>query len=269
MVDGRVGVGPTLYELALGAALWSRDDLYVEDEDGFANTWRWSSDPDIVLADDPYDEFSESSGGDTLLDAATGDTLFYSDTQLYSQNSLITDDAVAVGDRFGELQVLSRETGEPAWDEDLSGLTLTEASDAYWSGIVSTDSALVVMGTDEIVGFTDFGPAPDDLAGASEDGGSDDSDSDDEDSGTSYATDCGSEPTLSPVKSAAAYGGITITFTVSAVCPGGQWLSSSAQTISMTADTDLGAQLLLRGCSTSATARSGCRTTPRSPSPCR
>ena len=252
VVDGRVGAGDTLYDLASGAPLWSRDDLYVEDENGFSNTWRWSSDPDIVLADDAYDEFSGSSGGDTLLDAATGDTLFYSDTQLYSDNSVITEDAVAVGDEFGQLQVLSRETGESAWDEDLSDLTLTEEGDAYWSGMVSTDSALVVMGADAIVGFTDFGPAPDDLAGSSEDSGSDDDDSDGDDSdgddgGTSYATDCGSEPTFTPAESEAAYGGVTITFTVSAVCPGGQWLSSSAQTISMTADTDLGAQLYASG----------------------
>jgi len=242
VVNGQVGVGDTLYDLASGAPLWSRADLYVLDDDGFANTWRWSSDPDVALVDDPYDDYSESYGGSTLVDAATGDTLFHSDTQLYTENSVITDDAVVVGDRYGELQVLARETGEQAWSEDLSDLTYNEDGDASWSGMVSTDAALVVMGSDEVVGFTDFGPAPDHLAGSSEDSGSDDGDGD-----TTYATDCGSEPEFTPVESAAAYGGVTVTFTVTAICPGGQWLSSSAQTLTLTADTDLGSQVYASG----------------------
>ncbi len=245
VVDGRVGAGDTLYDLASGSPLWSREDLYVVDDSGYGNSFRWSSDEDVVMADDAYDEVDDTAG-ETLLDAGTGETLFHSDTQLYSENSVVSEDAVVVGDRYGQLRVLSRQDGRDAWEADLGEATLTGDGDAYWSGIVETDSALVVMGDDEVIGFTDFGPAPEDLAapddataGGSTEGGDE---GNGEDGGTSYATDCGSEPVFTPVEAQAAYGGVTTTYTVTAVCPGGQWLSSSAQQVTMTAETAFGTQ---------------------------
>lgn len=240
VVDGRIGIGDTLYDLATGDPLWSREDLYVTDEDGYANPWRWADDPSAILIDDPYvDDYQ--TVGDTVVDATSGEPMLYSESALYSTNSTFTDDAVAAGQDDGRLQVFSRSTGEIAWERDLADVVFNDDLE-WWSGVVSTDSSLVVAGYDQVTGFSDFGDVPGTGTDADADGSDDGSDG-----GTSYATDCGSEPTFTPVESEASYGGVTTTFTVTAVCPGGQWLSSSTQLITMTADTDSGSQLFASG----------------------
>ena len=227
--NGLVGIGDTLYDLATGSSRWDRSDLLVYDEYGSSNFWAWTDEPGFVVVDDggDYDD-----PGATLLDGSTGDTITHVEGYLSSDNSAFTDDAVITADDFAVVSVTSLE-GALAWDRSLPEVYGGE-DEGGWGDVVVSRNAVVVVGTDGLAGFTGFtGTA----SGDGSDEASDDEGDDDDgtgDGGTSYATDCGSEPELTPVEAEAANGGVTITFELTAVCPSGQWLSADTQLVTVT-----------------------------------
>ena len=226
--DGTVGVADTLWDLASGTARWSRADLVTNAEDEFSS-WTWSTDHSVVIVPDS----SDASTGATVLDGADGSEVGWVEGQADPDDFASTNDAFVIGDFYGTLSAASRATGETMWSRDVLDVVNTDEDSGFGLlQVAMAETSIVAAGEYGLMGFTDFSADPE---RASDDGG------------TTYATDCGSEPVFTPIESEAAYGGVTTTFTVTAVCPGGQWLSSSAQTITMTADTDAGTQVYASG----------------------
>ncbi|WP_183097797.1 PQQ-binding-like beta-propeller repeat protein [Nocardioides pelophilus] len=224
IVEGRVGIGDTLYDVATGQPIWSAPDLAGYDPDSVS--WEWASGYDYVFANDPYDPYDEyDDGGTTLVTASTGEPLWHSETPLGNYDTVLTDDAIAtVSDEIPyEVVVRDLDDGEVAWTASVDDAVESEYP------LVSpalTARALIIRSDDAILGFTDFPTS----------GGSDEGDTTSDD--TAYSTACGSPPEFVPVESAAANGGITITYEVHATCPGGQWLNLSQLRVPLVVDGD-------------------------------
>lgn len=221
IIDGRVGIGDTLYDVATGQPIWSASDLVGYDPT--SASWEWAQGNDYVFAHDPYDEYDD--GGTTLIAASTGEALWYSDTPMSSYDTVLTDDALAtVSDEFPyEVVVRDLDDGEVAWTDSIADVVESEYP------LISptlTARALIVSTDDAIVGFTDFPTTS---------GSANDSTSGDE---TAYSTACGSPPQFVPAESFPANGGITITYEVHATCPGGQWLNLSQIRVPLVVDGD-------------------------------
>jgi hypothetical protein len=243
--NGTIGIGPTLYDLATGSELWTRDDLYVLDEYGTGPNWSWTADGRWILADD-QSQPGESTAGTSLLDARSGTTLWHADTVVSEWNSVFTADAVATAGQDAVLTVRPAAAGDTAWTAPLDAVTTDVEGPTYSLGI--TSDTLAVVGQGGVTGFVGFDAAPGTSAPGT-DIGDDDGTDDDSETGPAYVTECGSEPEFTPVESTAANGGLTITFTVTAICPDGQWLSSDGQwiTVSTTADAADGVQTYAAG----------------------
>ncbi|MEZ0579858.1 PQQ-binding-like beta-propeller repeat protein [Nocardioides sp. MH1] len=227
VIDGRVGLGETLYDVATGDALWSTSD--VTGYDVTSASWEWSPLEDYLLATDFSDDYEPI--GTTLVDPGSGEALWHSDTGIEAYSSVETDDAFATvtGDEgYREVVVLASADGEIAWSADLSEI---DSYDDYSSLVPGLTSSTLIATSDlGIKGFTDFaGTGARDDSGDTTDSGSDD---------TAYTTACGSPPEFTPVASVAANGGITITYEVHATCPGGQWLNLSQLRVPFVVDGD-------------------------------
>jgi len=228
VIDGRIGIGDTLYDVATGQVIWSAPDLAGYDLDSVS--WSWAPGNDYIFANDPYDDYGDSAGT-TLIDAATGEDLWHTEDSLSYYDSVLTDDAVAsvTGEYTNALAVRDLDDGDTAWSASLEDLN--PDFDEYVTmtpGI--TDRALIVTSEYGVMGFIDF-PTGSNTSDESE--GSDEGDDD-----TAYTTACGTPPEFVPVESAAANGGITITYEVHATCPGGQWLNYSQLWVPLVVDGD-------------------------------
>lgn len=209
--DGLLGVGRAVYDLATGSQIWERLDLPQD------ATLEWTPDGSQVRA----------VSGDmfTMLDAVTGSDQWSHLLPSEYPDDLYTRDAVALTDpQSGDVEVLSRETGELVWADQLSA----RPPRFSWVETVLADSALVMAHDRTLSGWAGF------ASGNS--GGGVDADTD---SGTTvdtapdYVTGCGSEPEFTPVESEAARGGLMVTYEVTAVCPDGQWLSADGMSVTM------------------------------------
>lgn len=216
VIDGRVGIGDALWDVGTGAQVWRSDTLAADDLQP-----EWSRDRSHLLAQYPW--AGDVPGATAVLDAATGRTLTVVPTGVDEAASVFSDDAFVAAENGGTLTVRSLEDGEVVWSRSTAEASSLDEYDGHFFSTEVTDSALVAVGKRGLLGYTEFGAAPGDDGtdpGATPEGG-----------GTAYATDCGSEPELTPVEAVSANGGVTVTLTFTATCPGGQWLSSSAQVV--------------------------------------
>jgi hypothetical protein len=222
--NGRIGIGPSLYDLSTGEKVWSREDLTpAVDEDGASGDLgvRWSPQGDqLVLTAGDGSEEGEVS---TLVDAGDGKTVWQRSSTSSQNPAAWTPDGFITVDGT-DLVTSSRTAEAPAWQRPLDELTSESERPTFAIGV--TDESVAAVGDTAIRGFTDF-PAD---AGNSNAGGGDEKG----DAGTDYVTACGSEPEFTPVESEAANGGVTVTFEVHAVCPGGGWLNATGQRVTLT-----------------------------------
>lgn len=221
VVDGRIGVGTALYDIASGTRAWDRDDL----PDGY---YQWASDGDQVVHTASCDGYCTSTT--SVLAADDGHTEWSTDDPV---GGTWTQDAVlGIDTEADTLTVRDRHDGDEAWSRPL-GLYDEDRDDGGMGGTwwrpELADHAVLAIGSDRLLGATDFPARP---TGS----GSDEGDSDDSGDDTAYATACGRPPTFVPVASAAAFGGVTITYEVRATCPGGQWLSHSQLSVPFLVD---------------------------------
>ncbi|GAB4005180.1 hypothetical protein GCM10028772_12660 [Nocardioides ultimimeridianus] len=214
VVNGRIGIGDGLYDLGTGAAVWSRGDF-----DGTTPTWTADGRQLLLAQSSGY-----GSGTTTVIDPADGTTEWTADTQLYpsaeTRDALVSVDSESDGTP-STLTVRRRSDGDVVWSRDIAGLS----DDGSLSGAVVAGQGMAVVNYHRVRGWSGFPQsAADGASPAPSDGG------------TSYVTDCGSPPTFTPVRSASEYGGISITYRVTAVCPGGQWLSDSQLSVPFEVD---------------------------------
>ncbi len=222
VVDGRIGVGTALYDIASGAPAWDRDDL----PDGY---YQWATDGDQVVHTTSCDSYCTPTT--SVLAADDGHTEWSTDG---SVGSTWTRDAVLGVDTEADLlTVRDRHDGTQAWTQPL-GLYDEDADDGGMGGTwwrpELTDHAVVAIGSDRLLGVTDF-PASAPGSGSEPDGSGDADDND-----TAYVTACGRPPEFVPVASETAFGGVTITYEVHATCPGGQWLNHSQLSVPFLVD---------------------------------
>lgn len=219
VVDGRIGIGNALHDIASGSRAWSRDDL----PDGY---YQWASDGDQVVHTSSCDSYCTPTT--SVLAADDGHTEWSTDG---SVGSTWTQDAVlGIDSEADTLTVRDRHDGTEAWTRSL-GLYDAAADDGgmggtWWRPELS-DHAVLAIGSDRMLGATGF---PARAPGA----GSDEDDSGDDD--TAYVTACGRPPEFVPVASETAFGGVTITYEVRATCPGGQWLNHSQLSVPFLVD---------------------------------
>lgn len=228
VVDGRVGIGSTLYDVATGAPLWSREDLVNDDGTGYDLTgWRWTEDPDLLVAGDLSD-LTEVS----LLDAEDGSTIWSASEGFWPDDATFTTDAVAFATRDGEVVVRPTSADGVAWSRPLDAIVDTGAArPGYW--VRHSERTLLVASTQGMIGYTGFTDTP--AAAVADLVGDGSDETTDVDGGTDYATDCGSEPIFTPESAVDAYGGVTVTYTVTAYCGGGQWLHASSVGVAISA----------------------------------
>jgi len=217
IIDGRIGIGASLYDLESGTSEWTSPEIET-----YA---AWMPDYEHVLTT----HWAEDSSSTDLLDAEDGSVVVGGMAGSLDPNSVITtDDAVIAAGGDGRLTVHDLGTGAVAWSEDITGVTPDEGLGQRFAGAALTDRTVVAAGVEGLVGFGDF-PGAD--AGSGSDSGS-------ESDGTAYTTACGSAPEFVPVTSEPANGGITITYQVHATCPGGQWLNLSQLRVPFVVDGD-------------------------------
>jgi hypothetical protein len=229
--NGLIGIGTGLYDVSTGATVWERSDLT-----GYYLTW--TRDHRQVIAGHDAER--------VVLDPATGETLWQSEgtagtSEAQTRDAFVEADGGSYDetlDDFSDVTVraFDRATGDAAWSRTLP--VAADEDGGYTGAVVdATDSAVVVVQPTAIQGFTGFGR--DWRAGGSSDAVSA-SPSDDagSDGGPDYVTACGSEPEFTPVEAADAAGGVTVTVEVHAVCPSGQWLSSTGESIVLSGGTD-------------------------------
>lgn len=201
---GTVGAGNTLFSLSDNSPLWTRED-YPTDA-----SFSWTPDRRNVIAPNvDYDQFE-------YLDAEDGSTLWTLDA---SPHGAWTEDGFLYL-LDGRLEVVDREDGDTAWSQRFEYDT-----DEEYGEIAVAGSSVVVANPAYLTGYTDFGTEP----GSSSDDGDADGAED-----PAYTTACGSEPVFTPTTAVDEGGGITVTVTMHAVCPSGQWLHSAGQMISVT-----------------------------------
>jgi hypothetical protein len=223
VVQGRVGLGSALYDVATGAQLWSRDDLAEIDEYGDDLTsWSWTPDVERVLAGSAWHE-----GEVSLVDTTDGSTVWTIPAGFWPDSATYTDDAVAYATSDAVLTVRSTDADGVAWTRPLDAITVWDADSEPSYRVDRVADTLVVHSYTGLAGYTGFTDQPSEAVADLVDVGTDDTD-DGTDGGTDYATDCGSAPIFTPLAAADAYGGVTVTYTVTAVCNGGQWLHGSA-----------------------------------------
>ncbi len=221
--DNSIGIGNSLYDLTTGEPVWQRNDL---DSHG----WTWTPDQQQILA-------GSVSGDDVLvLDAATGET------QWSYQPSGVNDDLHGVDQAWfhgdaalvthaenDELTVYDRTDGEFRWSRDLARLDTENNEEAYgyWDAQVTLSPRTVAIASPGgVLGLTDF-PAKGEASESDDDRDSDD---------VAYTTACGRPPEFVPVETEVSGGGITVTYEVRAVCPGGQWLNLSQLRVPVVVD---------------------------------
>lgn len=151
-VEGRVGVGATLYDVTTGRPVWERSDLGDE-----LTGWRWTADR-AQVAVTGYDTKSQKMLT-TYLDADTGRTLWSGPGSDLAPTE--TPDAfVQVASDYETswvVQALDRATGEVAWEEDVSALGKEGYDDGVSpGGPYVSPSAVWVVGGSTLVGFTGF-----------------------------------------------------------------------------------------------------------------
>lgn len=231
VVDGRAGVDATLYDVQSGDVVWSRDDLDGDD----TTSWSWTADGEQVLVDSSYD-----GGVTSVLDADDG-TLDWTYPSWLSP-AVATDNAFVVTPRSDDgeswrIEVIDRATGEVAWTADVADLRPPEDE---WGGeslgLYRTDTALWAIGPEGVRAFSDFpsdGSSTVDAVDAA-DGTGDGSNSDDD--SMAYRTACGSPPEFRAVESRNDFGGVTISYRLTATCPGGQWLNHSQLSVPFVVD---------------------------------
>lgn len=210
---GRVGIGDTLFDLGSGEALWTTPTVYGD------RSARWSHDLTHVIVED-WDV-----GSTIVLDAEDGAVLAeVSGTHVDAELRFAGEVALSAPSSGHELRAYDLRTGEPAWSRDIS------AVDAYFDadipnlhGVTAVGRTIAVAGEDGIAGFTGFPHSDRDSRG-------------NDTSGVALTTACGRPPEFVPVATALSGGGITITYEVHAVCPGGQWLNWSQLRVPITVD---------------------------------
>lgn len=221
IVNGRIGVGNSLYDLGTGQVLWSRDDLE-------GNTPQLTADGAQALLTSGSSDYS--SGSTSAIDTSDGSTSWTVDTAFYpaftTRDAIVSVESASDGSN-ARLTVRRRTSGDAVWSRDVSSLG---ASDGSLSAPVVAGQGVAVVATGRMRGWTGFPQAP--TSGPAGDG----STTTPTDGGTSYVTDCGSPPTFTPVRSASEYGGISVTYRVTAVCPGGQWLGDSQLSVPLEVD---------------------------------
>lgn len=212
VVDGRIGIGSSLYDLETGTAVWTSPAI--------ADSATWLPDHEHLLASE-WDRQSTTS----VVDAGDGSVEVPALPGHLSPAALVTtEDAAVAAGGDGWLTVHDLDTGELAWSEDLTHVAPDEDLGQRFGAVALTARTVVAAGTDGLVGFGDF-PGSE---AADESGDGD----------TSYTTACGAPPEFVPVSSAPANGGITITYEVRATCPGGQWLNLSQLRVPFVVDGD-------------------------------
>lgn len=220
VVDGRIGIGDALYDIASGTRAWDRADL----PDGY---FQWASDGDQVVHTSSCDDCASTT---SVLAADDGHTEWSTDAPI---GSTWTQDAVlGIDGEADTLTVRDRHDGEEAWTRSLD--LYDEGADdggmgGTWWRPELADHAVLAIGSDRLLGATEFPARPGGSGDDAEDDGGDDDD-------TAYLTACGRPPEFVPVASATAFGGVTITYEVRATCPGGQWLNHSQLSVPFLVD---------------------------------
>ena len=199
---GRLGAGSAMYDVSTGSQLWSRPDLDAETAD-----WGWAPDQRDVLV--------LTEGSAKMVDPDTGDTRWERAIPAWMVGRDFTDDSFVYALDDDRVEVVSRDDGGLAWTRSLSS-----TSEIRTVSLARTDRALVAVQDDVLTGFTGFAP---------------EGDADPADGSPEYVTDCGAEPDFAPTESQPAGGGLQVAVEVTAVCPGGQWLSGDGLAVSMAA----------------------------------
>lgn len=213
---GLAGVGDTLFRLDTGEAVWSRPSRL-----GASVSGEWSEDQRHVLFGDW--DISRT----TILDAADGHEVLDVPGTHNAWEAEFTDDAfLSAPATSQDLRVHDLGSGEESWSRDISAVDERVDEDTpVLHGVSLSGASVAVAGEQGVIGFTDFprsaGPA-----------GTDDEASAD----VAYTTACGRPPEFVPTATELAGGGITITYVVRAVCPGGQWLNLSQLRVPVVVD---------------------------------
>lgn len=212
---GLAGVGDALFRLDTGATVWTRPSHLGSTVGG-----EWSEDQRHVL----FDDWDMSRT--TIVDAEDGHEVLDIPGTPTALEAEFTDDAFLSAPAMSdELRVHDLATGTESWSRDISavGERIDEDIPALHSVSLS-GASVAVAGEQGVIGFTDF-PA---TTGSGDRGG----DSDD----VAYRTACGRPPEFVPTATDLAGGGMTVTYVVRAVCPGGQWLNLSQLRVPMVVD---------------------------------